>query len=235
MRALQRRQIEPGEDALPTGRAQAPTQRRVGEELLQRRREGARRRPAARAVRSPRRRRSPARRPRPTRRRAGRRPSPRGPTAAPPRTGSRARRRRRPRAGCGTSWRSPASSTTPSRPAARISASTAARSGPSPTIFAVNGDPCTPARARTSVTGSFGAASRPTVITRGGLPSWRACGAATASTAVGITTVSRARHVRAATPGRALALGDADRRRRERRHQPVGPAVQRGHRHPSTP
>ena len=67
-------------------------------------------------------------------------------------------------------------------------------------MLAVNGEPRTPARARTSVTGSFGAASRPTMTTRGGLPSWRAGGAAPASTAVGITTVSRARHVRAATP-----------------------------------
>ena len=60
------------------------------------------------------------------------------------------------------------------RPRARrpaISASTAGRSGPSPTIRAANVVPRTAASARTSVTGSFGAASRPTVSTRGGLPS----------------------------------------------------------------
>jgi hypothetical protein len=99
--------------------------------------------------------------------------------------------------------------------------------GPSPAITASNAASGRARRALRSVAKSFGALRRPTE-TRTGVPrSWRALGAPSSGTAFGITTESRALHVRPSRRPRACS-GDADRHRGQGPDRTVGPAIERG-------
>ena len=125
-----------------------------------------------------------------------------------------------------TSSRSPRSTTARSSRAAGSPPRGRARSGPSPTITAEKPVRMRP-RARTSVSGSLGRCSRPTDDDRRD----GAVGAG-GHGRVRIDTVSdhdRSRSGRrlGRDPGGALALGDADRDRRQRPHHPLRPQVQR--------
>ena len=80
-----------------------------------------------------------------------------------------------------------------------------------------------------SVRKSFGACSRPTARISGRSRSaGLARGAPATSTAFGITIVRSRAQVRAASPGSALMLRNADRHGRQRLDQPVGPAIEAG-------